>query len=166
MLKRAVQTAIRHFLQNALGQAITQGANFLILSATPAVPAPLGRSAKTSNENGGGSASATVVFLVSTEDERAIGCTVLDVEGTDANGPADFVRAEREVVDAEFLHVEVDFTEGLGRVRVEIGVLFRRGFIRGAETISDGGNGFQSAELVAGEDYRDQIDVGRDVIGV
>ena len=99
---------------------------------------------KTAGEDDVGGAGAAAVFLVAAEDEGLEGGASANVKGADADGAADFVGGDSEIIHAEGLNIHWDFTEGLCGVGMEASA----GGVDGLGEVSDGLDG---AELVIGQ---------------
>ena len=100
-------------------------------------------------------AAAAVALLVFAVEVRREGRAFADEEGADAFRAAEFVGAEREVVDGERLEVERKLADGLHGIAVKAHAAAR------AEG-GDVGDGEEDAGLVVGRHERDDGGVGRE----
>lgn len=90
-----------------------------------------------------------------TEDERFEWGAGFDVESGDADGAAELVRGESEIVNAEVFDGDGDFADGLSGVGVEVdfGVVC---FFEFGDEFGDFLYGFDGADFVVGEHARNE----------
>ena len=103
-----------------------------------------GGGGKTAGKDDIGGAGAAAVFLVTTEDEGLEGGAGANVECADADGTADFVGGDGEIIYAEGLNVYRDFAEGLGGVGMKTAA-------SGVDGLGEVGDGLDGTEFVIGQ---------------
>ena len=102
---------------------VAEFGDFLILIDSFLLTSKFRGGAKTGDKQSIRGAGATLVFLMTANDERLIRRTFSNVESADADGAADFVRADDEIINVEFFDVNMDFAESLSGVGMKESVV-------------------------------------------
>ena len=141
----AVDATIGDFGKNAGAELVAERADLSFVVLREAMLGDVASGGgKTAGEDDVGGAGAAAVFLVAAEDEGLEGGASANVKGADADGAADFVGGDSEIIHAEDLNIHWDFTEGLGGVGMEASA-------GGVDGLGEVGDGLNGAELVIGQ---------------
>ena len=141
----AVDAAVGDFGENAGAELVAERADLSGVVLGEAMLSDVASGGgKTAGEDDVGGAGAAAVFLVAAEDEGLEGGASANVKGADADGAADFVGGDSEIIHAESLNIHGDFTEGLGGVGMEASA-------GGVDGLGEVGDGLNGAELVIGQ---------------